>query len=143
MLKYVTRGNSNPKGLPKIYFCSHSDDFDLYFDNISNELLLHQNCSIWYSDNDTDDDFFDNLRQMQLFVIPVTKKLLITENFALDVEFKFAIDNHIPVLPIMLEDELEELFNAKCGSIQFLNKLEDDETAIKYEEKLKGFLSSV
>ncbi|MBO5357276.1 MAG: tetratricopeptide repeat protein [Clostridia bacterium] len=142
-MKYITRGNSNPKGKPKIYFCSHPEDFNIYFDNISKEILSYQSCSIWYSDNDIDEHFWDNLRQMQLFVIPVTKKLLTTKNAALDMELQFAINNHIPVLPLMQERGLDALFNSKCGNIQFLSKFDNDDTSVRYENKLKSFLSSV
>lgn len=37
-----------------------------------------------------------------IFVMPVTTNLLCTKNEVLDIEFKFATQNHIPVLPLML-----------------------------------------
>ena len=74
---------------------------------------------------------------MQLFVMPVTTRLLTTSNRALEQEFFFAIEQHIPVLPLMQEDGLAELFNRKCGDLQYLNKNEKDATAIPYKEKLK------
>ena len=75
--------------------------------------------------------------------MPVTTNLLCTANDALDVDFKFAMEHHIPVLPLMQEPGLEELFNKKCGELQFLDKNKIDETAISYEEKLEKYLSSV
>ena len=39
-LQYKTKGNSNPKGKPKIYFCCHIDDFPLYFEEISKDDIL-------------------------------------------------------------------------------------------------------
>ena len=143
--KYKTRGNSNPQGKPRVYFCCHFEDFDKYFESVSDEILAKQNCAMWYCDEKVvrNEDFFADLKQMQLFVMPVTTNLLCTENEALDFEFKFAIENHIPVLPLMQENGLEELFNKKCGDLQFLDKNNTDTTAISYDEKLKKYLESV
>jgi len=133
--KYKTRGSSNPQGKPRVYFCCHSEDFAKYFETISDEILVKQNCSIWYVDDDDtrDEEFFEDLKQMQLFVMPVTTNLLCSQNDALDLEFKFAVENHIPVLPLMQESGLEELFNQKCGDLQFLDKHNADVTAISYD----------
>jgi len=144
-LKYKTRGNSNPQGKPKVYFCCHPEDFNKYFETIYKEVLAKQNCAVWYTDEVVayDDDFFLDLKQMQLFVMPITTNLLCTENEAIDIEFRFAIENHIPVLPLMQENGLEELFNKKCGDLQFLDKNNADVTAISYEDKLQKYLETV
>ena len=145
LLKYKTRGNIPPQGKPRVFFCCHPDDFNSCFETISNEILAMQNCSIWYIDEAVDrgEDFLEDLKQMQLFIMPVTTKLLCTGNSAIDVEFPFAVENHIPVLPLMQEGGLEDLFNKKCGDLQFLDKHNVDITAINYEEKLKKYLESV
>ena len=137
--------NINPQGRPKVYFCCHPNDFDNYFESVSNDILEKQKCTIWYAENEDerDDEYLSNIKEMQLFVMPVTTNLLCTENEALDVEFKFAIENHIPVLPLMQEADLEELFNQKCGDLQFLDKQNTDITAISYNDKLDKYLSSV
>ena len=144
-LKYKTRGNSNPQGKPRVYFCCHSKDFNKYFESVSDEILAKQNCTVWYIDEAVvrDEDFFADLKQMQLFVMPVTANLLYTENEALDIEFKFAVENHIPILPLMQEVGLEEPFNQKCEDLQFLNKYDADITAISYDEKLQKYLESI
>jgi len=144
-LKYKTHRNSEPNGKPRVYFCCHPEDFNKYFESVSDEILAKQNCTIWYDDEELvrNEDFFADLKQMQLFVMPVTTNLLCTDNEALDSDFKFAIENHIPVLPLMQESGLEELFNKKCGDLQFLDKNNTDTTAISYDEKLKKYLESV
>ena len=145
-LKYKTRGMSNPKGKPRVYFCCHEEDFERYFEPVSEEILKKQNCAIWYCDDfqsEADEQFYEDLKQMQLFVMPVTWRLLYRENRAIDVEFKFAVENHISVLPLMQEPGLEEIFNQKCGDLQFLDKTVNDLTAISYEEKLEKYLSAI
>ncbi len=144
-LQYKTKHNFNPQGKAKVYFCCHPEDFEKYFETIANDILNKQNCSLWYCDADTakDGDFFADLEQMQLFVMPITTKLLSSDNDALSIEFPFAMKNHIPVLPLMQEAGLEELFNSKCGDLQFLDKNNLDDTSIGYNEKLEKYLSSI
>lgn len=143
--EYKTRGNCDPQGKSKVYFCCHPKDFSRCFESISDEILAKQNCAIWYIDGSVDrnEDFFENLQQMQLFVMPITSNLLCTENDALDVDFKFAVEKHIPVLPLMQEPGLEKLFNQKCGDLQYLDKNNRDVTAISYDEKLRNYLESI
>ena len=146
-LNYKTRGGSSPQGKPRVYFCCHPADFEKYFELISEEVLAEQNCTIYYetepSDPYDEEELFSYLGQMQLFIMPVTTKLLTRKNRAVDLEFPFAKEHHIPILPLMQENGLDDLFNEKCGDIQYLNKYNRDDTAISYEEKLKKYLSSV
>ena len=144
-LKQKTRPGTDYFGKPRVYFCCHPEDFDLYFHEISNELLKLQNCAMWYDDDGQhrDEEYLSNLKQMQLFVMPVTRKLLCSENAALEREFRFAMEQHIPVLPLMQEQGLEQLFNQKCGDLQFLDRHNGDETAIAYEKKLEQYLQSL
>ena len=129
-LHYRTRGNSDPKGKPRVYFCCHEDDRTQYLEAISGELLQVSNCAVFWYDAAPDAQWELELGQMQLFVMPVTKRLLTSANRALDVEFRFAVAHHIPVLPLMQEGGLERLFNEKCGDLQFLDKNAMDPTAI-------------
>ncbi|MCH5192052.1 MAG: toll/interleukin-1 receptor domain-containing protein [Oscillospiraceae bacterium] len=146
-LKFKTRSNSNPQKKSKVYFSCHLDDFKPYFESVSDEILKIIDCTICYYDPlnqpDFDENYYLNLGEMQLFVIPITNKFLTKENRAFNVEFKYAIEHHIPVLPLMQEIGLEELFNKKCGDLQFLDKNSHDITAISYEEKLEKYLKSV
>ena len=142
-----TRGNSSPQGKRRVWFCAHPKDYELFFEPIVKEILEKQNCAIYY-DTEPDADweaesFYADLAQMNLFVMPVTTHLLTSDNRALTVEFAYAQEHHIPVLPLMQEAGLENLFNRKCGDIQFLDKHQRDVTAISYDEKLEKFLSSV
>jgi hypothetical protein len=143
---FKTRGNTTPQGKMKVYFCCHPDDFDCTFEEISNEILAITNCSIWYPKNQNilhNEDFLNELSQMQLLVMPITSRLMYSNNDALDVDFRFAIEKHIPVIPIMLESGLEPVFNKKCGSLHFLDKNVYDVTAIPYEKKLEALISAV
>jgi len=151
-LKYKTRGNSSSQGKPRVYFSCHPKDFKAYFEKISDEILKEQNCAIWYNDDipyvldvDCETDLNEKLADMQLFVIPVTLKLLTEKSRTIDYDLQFAIEHHIPILPLIQESNLEELFAKKFGDIQYLDSesISKDSTAISYNERLSKYLSSV
>ncbi|MCR4673355.1 MAG: toll/interleukin-1 receptor domain-containing protein [Lachnospiraceae bacterium] len=149
-LKYKTRGNADPKGKPRVYFCCHEEDFGKFFKPVTEEILsVVSNAAVWYYDPadgiPEDEEFLSDLSQMQLFVVPVTANFILKDSRARTVEFAFAREHHIPILPLMQEPGLEKHFNRICGDLQFLDRRAShaDPTAIPYKEKLKTFLDSV
>lgn len=103
-LLYKTRGQSNPKGKPRVYFACHELDFQGCFAEISDAVLKISDCAIYYYEPgvvEQDEDYYLNLSQMNLIIMPVTAQLLKLPNRAMDVEFDYAISHHIPVLPLM------------------------------------------
>lgn len=151
LLHCKTRAGSSPAGKPRLYFCAHPDDFSVYFETLSKELLSLWDCAIWYADTSTgspwgtavEEEFTLCLRQMQLFVIPVSESFLREKNDAREREFALAVENHIPVLPILVNSGLANEFNTICGNIQFLDRTSTDLTEIPYLKKLETFLGSV
>ena len=107
MYYYKTRGNSSPQGKRRVYFSSHPDDFKKTFDSIAKNILKYQNCAIWYMPPEDDySDIGTDLSSMNLFVIPITTKLLTTPNRTMDIDVPFAKLHHIPILPLMQENGL-------------------------------------
>lgn len=140
----------NPTGKARIYFCCHPKDFDRLFEPISDEILtLRPNAIIYYYDpkegKPLNLNLTVNLAEMHLFVVAVTSNFIETQNHARTAEFRYAIDNHIPVLPLLQEENIGKRFNEVCGAMQYIDKyaLNMDRTAIPYKEKLKKFLDSV
>lgn len=146
-MQFKTRGGISPQGIPKIYYTAHPKDFSLYFDHISDLLLNHQNCAVFFdSDPDHPEDmenFYSILHDMQLIVIPITSNFLERECLARSGVFAYSKKRHIPVLPVLEESGIETRFNEVCGDLQFLNPYERDLTAIPFEEKLSKYLNSV
>lgn len=145
-LSFRTRGNSDFKGKPKVFFTAHPDDFDLYFDLISTQILDLQNCSIWYFINQTgvldeDDEF--NLGTMNLFVVPVSGRYLTENSLSSEQIIPFAVEHHISVLPIMEEPGIDSLFQGKFKNMQYIIDDPSDVTAISYKEKLGNRLDAV
>lgn len=146
-LAYRTRGSATPQGKPRVYLTGPPADLPACSEEIVMDILNIQNCAIYY-DREPDaacqeDELLQELEQMQLFVIPVTSRFLYQPSRARDVEFPFAVEHHIPVLPLMQEQGLEAEFNKICSDLQMLNRLDPDPTALPYAEKLEKFLTSV
>ena len=110
-LLYRTIADERPQGKPNVYFSCHPEDFDIYFEEYATKILRIQDCAIWYeSEPEADydkDDLELNLSQMQLIVMPVTTKLLTAPCRAIEVELPLAKEKHIPVLPLMMEQDLD------------------------------------
>ena len=146
-LKYITKDNKSPNKRPKVYFCAHPEDVKKHLAEISADILTKQpGVVIWYDDgsfrkNCTQEERELTLSEMQMFVMPITKKLLSSPNAGLE-DFRFASEHKIPVLPLMQESGLETEFNKVCGNIQFLDKKSKDLTAISYDDKLQRFLQT-
>lgn len=145
--QYKTRGQQNPQGKQRVYFTCHPDDFEIYFEDIQKEILDQQDCAVFflepYTTSEEIDDYELCLCEMQLFVVPITRKLITECNIAIDTELPLALKNNIPILPLMQENGLDDLFNSKLGDLQYLYKHCYDPTAISYEEKLTKYLEAV
>ena len=145
-MKYITRGGSNPQGKAKVYFCAADADADAMLAPLSEEILACRNCAVWYHPvGEALDEAAhrEALAEMRLFLIPVTEKLLTEPSRARDLEIPFAVEHHIPVLPLMQEDGLLSLYPSVFGETQYLSALEDDETGISYEDKYARFIDAV
>ena len=144
-LQCKTLGDVSPRGKARVYFACHPEDHKGYFQEIREDLQKCSNCAVYYYDEEPerDEEYYVNLERMQLFVMPVTTRLLYLPNRAMDVEFAYAMEHHIPVLPLMQEQGLEDKYAERFGNLQFLDKGNRDLTAIPYEEKLKKYLDAV
>lgn len=146
LLSVLTRNGSSPNGKPRVFVAYHPEDKELVQDVVQ-DVFSCQNCAIFYRENyqkNVDENEIEfELKQMSLIIIPVTANFLKCDSAAYNVEFKFARENNIPVLPLMYGKGLERTFNAACGDLQFLDKFAKDSTAIDYKKKLKDFLNSV
>ena len=121
-LQHKTRGNSSVQGKGRVYFSCHPEDFDTYFEMVSKDILEKQNCVIWYDkepESAWDEQIATDISHMRLMVIPVTARLLNTPNRTMQYEFPYAIEQNIPVLPILMDISLEKEFNQHFGNLQW------------------------
>ena len=82
---------------------------------------------------------------MNLVVIPVTSRLLLGQSRAMDRDRVFALEHHIPILPIMMETDLYEIYSRsdKFGKMQSLDFSKEDETKVPFETRLQQYLKDV
>ncbi|MBQ9747416.1 MAG: tetratricopeptide repeat protein [Clostridia bacterium] len=144
-LKYITENQVDPTGKPAVYFTAHPDDHASYLHDVSARLIGVADCAVYYHEpghTETDDRDL-TLEQMRLFVIPVTRRLLESDNLAVRRDLTYAAEHKKPILPLLYETGLTSRFNALFGEIQYLDPNQDDATAIRFEEKLRHYLDSV
>jgi len=141
MLHWKSKDQLNLRVKPKVFFSCHPEDFPLYFDLLSGDLLSAVDCCIYYDSEPelAGEERASMLAEMNLLVFPITRKFL-TEPSS---DLAFARSRGIPILPIMMERHLAGRFNAVCEETQFLDRTDIDPTAIPYPRKLQDFLSRV
>ena len=143
---YKTIANERPQGKPNVYFACHPADREKYFEEYAQKILKIQDCAVWYESKPEEaydeEDLQLRLSQMQLFVVPVTTKLLTEPNRAMDVEFPFAQEQHIPVLPLMMEQGLDDVFSCRFGDLQYLAPNNTDDTKRSFDEVLSAYIRS-
>lgn len=147
-LLYKTKSGGSPQDKPRVYFTCHPDDFDRTFSKICEDIFKTHDCAIYYTENMTellpeDTREFD-LERMNLFVVPVTFRLMTTPNRANDYDLKFAKEREMLILPILFEPGIDSIYSLpeNFGNRQYLAPFGQDPTAISYEEKLKKYLES-
>ena len=64
------------------------------------------------------------LSQMNLIVIPVTRRLLAERSRAKSFDIEFAVENGIPVLPIICERGIVRLYSSdsRLAAIQYIDR---------------------
>ncbi len=144
-----TKNGANPRGKPRVYFTCHPADFDVYFEKICTDIFRTHDCAIYYKENlltaISQQNIETDLGQINLIVIPVTFRLLSESNLAMDQDYPFAEQRHIPVLPFMMEQGLDALYSLpdKFAERQYINPASLDLTEVPYEEKLRKYLEGV
>ena len=144
-LSFCTNGNINPSGKSNIYFCCHPIDFDMYFESIKNEIwTIFPEVVFWYSNQADETEFpellLQDIRQMNLIIAPITKRFIEENNISRTLILPYAIEHNIAILPLLLEDGIEDEFNNSCGNLQYVKKLTDTH---KYADSLRKYLDSV
>ena len=148
-LKFVTKGNASPENKPKVYFTCHPIDFERAFRSICEDIFKVYDCAIFYTEDmarPLDEETREiDLNTMNLFVIPVTFRLLTEANRAMDEDFVFAKEHHIPVLPIMLESGIDEIYSRKdkFGEMQYISPDDTDSSRRGYAKQLVSFFDAV
>jgi len=126
-LTYV--GDNNKSNSFTILISMHLIDRYIFFDSLANNILANNNCNICYSSSPLDTAKI-NMENIDLVIIGVTEKYIVWNNSGFVSETLKAIETKIPILPIMLEPGIVNLFNTRCGKFHYIenfdNKLSDN-----------------
>lgn len=152
---HKVRGDYSPAGLQKVYFSCVNENKNL-ISIIAEDIWQIVDCAVYYHEDiglDSDVDMIDfeqNLSEMKLFVVLITTEYLTTQNAAKEFEFGYAVNHHIPIIPIAMEPGLEALFankmNEVCpgyGDIQLLKYQVSDRSELSYQDKLTRDIKSI
>ena len=123
--KYVTQPDSVSSDKHKILISMHPTDRYLYLEPLIQGILSYHDCTICYSDAPLDTSVI-NLDEIGLLIIGVTEKYIIWSNSGFISEGLPAIKAGIPVLPIMLEDGIVNLFNTRCGKLHYIENFKNE-----------------
>lgn len=144
-----TRGGASPKNKPRVYFTCHREDFSLYFNRICEDIFKTHDPAIYYTkdmNEPLDRSNIDiDLGRMNLFIVPVSLRLLKDRPRAMTTDIAFAKEHNIPILPFVMEPEIDDIYSSaeNFGKRQYLSPNGYDATAISYEEKLRKSLDSI
>ncbi len=138
----------NLKNASKIFFVCHPNDFEEYFEDITDKILEktadnHISAVFSYANPAISfnfDEVKEYLENMQLVVIPVTWQLLLKPNTVTEKLIPFVLEKHIPILPLVQDPALASEYPKHFGNIQFLCDDKNDKTAIPYDIKLNDFI---
>ena len=98
IFSYKTIDNVSPTGKQSIFFTCHKDDFDKYFDMISDDILKIRDCAIYYTKNQEQDlsneDISVGLKRMSLFVKGDLSKTLELREKVYEAQCRVLGENH-------------------------------------------------
>jgi tetratricopeptide (TPR) repeat protein len=137
---------------PKIYFTCLSADFASCLEAVKQDLFRpgireKSNFVLCYHRPEdlppADEQYWADLGNMKLLVVAVTGGLLDGGDHRALAVLNFGRDHGIPVLPLLMEQNLEHRFDMLCGSLHCLNRTLRESSGFSYEEKVEKFLAAV
>ena len=142
----LTINNVSPVDKKHVFVSYHKDDFKIMikYAEMIRDLL---DVAVYYLDyklypNPNVEDFQNMVQRMDMFV-PIISKSYLDNSYELSNIYSFVKKQGIPILPLLVEDGIEPLFNKICGKIQFLDtKLETQEYS-DVKEKIKRFYGEI
>lgn len=129
-MKYLNnRSYVDPTKCGKIYICAAKSDVDLInmisadiFESYKEDIIISFREDVEIANSSSFGSSFQySLKEAQLVIAIITPNFVNQrEDDGSLREFKYAINNDIPVLPIAMERGLEDVFNDKCGKLELI-----------------------
>jgi len=143
MLKSIVYGH--PQNKPQIYISCHPDDRNL-IPEIAARIQQKCNCVVWYDDGQESYNtsvLENHFKKMQLLVFLVTNELVSNACGARDIDLTFAKENHIPILPILIDECNLDIYNQLFQNRQYLSYLDYLEGSTNNDKKLGDYLDLI
>ena len=117
-----TREGADPEKKVRVYFTCHEDDFDKYFEDICAQILKVLDCAVYYTKDMgswySPAEFICELVMMDIIVIPISFVWYASQNRSHETEFFHALENDIPILPIMVEEKSGEYWKRSNSDVE-------------------------
>ena len=105
----------------------HPADRYRYLEDITSFLEAHR-CAVRCTPAPADDAVIA-WDDVDLVILGVTEKYITWNNSGFVSEAMAALERHVPILPIMLESGIVNLFNTRCKKLHYVENYEDTLTA--------------
>ena len=113
-MKVETKNNDRVDRKPRVYFTCHPEDLPL-LKKIREDIFRSHDCAIYYTADMAqpmeEADLPLDIGRANLVVVPVTFRLLTTPNRTMDRDLPYARQEHIPILPVMMDEGLDEYYS--------------------------------
>lgn len=136
------KSSENSSGL-RILISMHPIDRCNFLEQLIQGIIKHNNCTVYYSTFPADNCIID-LVNIDLVIVGVTEKYITWSNSGFVSETMAALINHTPILPIMLESGIANLFNTRVGKFHYIENISDElseETLFQISEHISKLLN--
>ena len=146
-LEVKTKNNTSPINKTRIFISHAWQDKELMLSKIKYLLSLYD-CAIYYIDHDLYKDIdpieaqslIDN---MDVYIPIITSHYLDDSCFEFKHLFPLMKKRRNNLMPLIQEKELYEVFNEKCGHIQFLEDNDNNNYHISLEDKIRKYFDNL
>ena len=142
-MKYIIheKDTKRVEGKEKVFISGNMQDIQL-IQQVVREVLEVRDCKVYmlppFEQEINEEEHLVSLKEMNLIIVVLSKRFFEETSLAREVELPFAIENQISILPIMVEEGVEEIFNATFGERHILNRKKED-----YIEKLQLYFNNL
>lgn len=141
---HKTRGNTTIQGKQRVFISYELKDKYL-LGAICEDFLSIVDCAVLFSEeaNIKFESVVEIAERIDLLVLCITSNYLNGTVIIPEEEIQYAQTHKIPILPLLLEGDVDIEYQRRFPQIHYLKKNKNDLTEIPYNKKLSDFLFSV
>ena len=141
---HKTRGNTTIQGKPLVFISYDLRDKYL-LENICDDFLSIADCAVLFSEdaNIPFKSVVEITERIDLLVMCITSNYLNGTEVFPEEEIQYANIQKIPILPLLMEGDVDVEYNRRFPQIHYLKTNTNDLTEIPYRKKLSDYLSAV